>query len=433
MKKKRFLLINPWVYDFSAFCFWAKPLGLLRLAEYLSQYDVEIIFVDCMEVEKFKKYGTGKYHAEEVEKPEKLKDVPFKYKRYGIKIKDFVERIKKFSPYDAVFVTSIMTYWYPGVFKAIEIVKEEFKDIPVVLGGIYATLCKKHAVLNSNADFIYSGKLSEKFDELLRQIGVNLNKKNKKTPYYFMNFYENLYFAPLLTSEGCPFMCSYCASKVIYKEYLRRDLGEVCQEFAELYKLGVRDFAFYDDALLFEKDKFIKPFLTWVSKNYSDTRFHTPNGLHARFIDEEVAFLFHKTNFKTIRLSLETISPKRQKETGDKVSNDDFIRALNYLKRYGFTKEELGVYLMYGLPGQSIEEVKEGISFLKNLNVRINLAEFSPIPETKSWLLLVEQGLIDDDFDPILTNNSIFTYLFSGYDRKEIFQMKLEVKNYNSN
>jgi len=28
------LLINPWVYDFAAYDLWAKPLGLLYLAEY---------------------------------------------------------------------------------------------------------------------------------------------------------------------------------------------------------------------------------------------------------------------------------------------------------------------------------------------------------------------------------------------------------------
>jgi len=31
---KNILLINPWIYDFAAYDFWMKPLGLLTLAPF---------------------------------------------------------------------------------------------------------------------------------------------------------------------------------------------------------------------------------------------------------------------------------------------------------------------------------------------------------------------------------------------------------------
>ena len=102
------------------------------------------------------------------------------------------------------------------------------------------------------------------------------------------------------------------------------------------------------------------------------------------------------------------------------------------LKRAGFTKNELGVYLIYGLPGQSLDEVKEGVELLKSLNVHINLTEFSPIPNTKMWNELLTKGIISKDIDFLLTNNSVYYYLYSGYDLKEIERLKLEVKSYNS-
>jgi radical SAM superfamily enzyme YgiQ (UPF0313 family) len=46
---------------------------------------------------------------------------------------------------DLICVTSGMTYWYLGVFKLIEITKKLFRNVPVILGGIYATLCEEHA------------------------------------------------------------------------------------------------------------------------------------------------------------------------------------------------------------------------------------------------------------------------------------------------
>jgi hypothetical protein len=38
-----------------------------------------------------------------------------------------------------------MTYWYPGVVEAIARVRARFGAVPVVLGGVYATLCTDHA------------------------------------------------------------------------------------------------------------------------------------------------------------------------------------------------------------------------------------------------------------------------------------------------
>jgi len=428
--KKNLLLINPWIYDFSAYCFWARPLGLLQVAEYLSQFDCGITFIDCLEIKKFKSYGTGKYMSIEVSKPEVIKDIPFKYKRYGISEEEFIAKVKDNAPYDVVFVTSIMGYWYPGVRRVIEIIKSLYPNTFVILGGIYATLYYEHAISNSGADYVYKGRIDYRFDELLEDLNIKSSGK-KRTPYYKLNFYNNLPFAPVITSYGCPFSCSYCASRMIYERYFRRDNDEVLKELSELYDLGVRDFAFYDDALLVDSENYIKPLLKEIIKKFKDIRFHTPNGLHARFIDEELARLFKKANFKTIRLSLETINPVRQKDMGNKVDNADFVKAVRILQKENFTKKEIGVYLMYGLPEQTIEEVKEGINFLKKLNVRINLAEFSPIPGTDCWNYLVKKGVINKDVDPLLTNNSIYSLLFSGYGAEEIFKLKSEVKNYN--
>lgn len=74
----RCLLVNPWIYDFAAYNFWARPLGLLKIAEFLSQFNVELLFIDCCNSFKIKKYGTGKYKSEVIEKPEILKEIPKK-------------------------------------------------------------------------------------------------------------------------------------------------------------------------------------------------------------------------------------------------------------------------------------------------------------------------------------------------------------------
>ena len=87
---------------------------------------------------------------------------------------------------------------------------------------------------------------------------------------------------------------------------------------------------------------------------------------------------------------------------------------------------------MYGLPGQEFDEIREGVEFLKSLGVKINLTEFAPVPGTQCWDDLISSGTISQDIDPLLTNNSVFSRLFSGYDPEETEKLKLSVKEYNT-
>jgi radical SAM superfamily enzyme YgiQ (UPF0313 family) len=469
----RCVLINPWVYDFAAMNLWSRPLGLIKVAEYMSQFDVDIKLVDCMDIFKRRRYGTGKYPREIVEKPELLRSVPRYFKRYGISIDDFIERLRNLLPCDFIFITSLMSYWYPGVQKAIEIARTISPHTPIILGGIYATLYHEHAVKYSGADFIYKGHIRDDIVSVLGNFNLRLNNpltfhkntKDNKNPtsspfskggdlfpslakrgegrfyktissnrnrYYKLNLYQSYPFAPVLTSLGCPYGCSYCASKILFDGFVQREPYDVINEIKELYAIGVRDFTFYDDALLVNADSHIKVILKEIIKSALKLRFHCPNGIHVRFIDDELANLMKESGFITLRLGLETINSERQAKTGGKITVEAFKEAVTRLKRYGFTKREIGVYLMYGLLGQGLEEVKEGVKFLKNLDVRINLTEFSPIPGTPCWRELNDRGVITNDIDPLLTNNTVFSYLFSGYNTLELERLKFDVKQYNS-
>ncbi len=430
--KFNFLLINPWIYDFAAYNFWAKPLGLLKVAEFLSQFNVNMTLIDCCDSFKIKKFGTGKYDFEIIEKPSILKSIQRKYKRYGISENQFIEKLKKIGKIDLILITSIMAYWWQGVKQAVEIVRNLFPQVPIILGGIYSTLYKEHAEKNIEADYIYNGKIENDVIEIIDKFGLTLKKTREKPKYWWqMGFYEKMPYAPILTSEGCPFRCSYCASSIFNKSYNREEIGKVIEEIKGLYQLEIKDFAFYDDALLFRPEEHIKPLLRELIKENLKACFHTPNGLHARFIDEDLANLMKAARFKTLRVSLETIDIKRQIESGGKVTNEDVEKAIFYLKKAGFSSQEIGVYLMYGLPNQTLDEVKAGIDFLKKLRVRIHLTEFSPIKGTSCWQDLVNRGIIEESLDPIFTNNSIFSEIFCPYDIKELKNIKIDVKQFN--
>jgi radical SAM superfamily enzyme YgiQ (UPF0313 family) len=166
--------------------------------------------------------------------------------------------------------------------------------------------------------------------------------------------------------------------------------------------------ALFDDALLCNP-KFPE-FLEKIIKNKFKLNLHSSNGLHCRFIDKGIARLMFEANFKTIYLSLETTNPIVQKQTGNKVNTYEFLKAVEIFKQAGFTPEQIHVYLLYGMPGQSYEEIIEGIKLCHNLKVNPHLCEFSPIPFTDEFL---KSGL-SSDTDPLYHNNHFYTWYYQN-------------------
>ncbi len=141
-------------------------------------------------------------------------------------------------------------------------------------------------------------------------------------------------------------------------------------------------------------------------------RFHTPNGLHVREIDDECALMLKETGFRTIRLSLESIDPKIARAGSGKVARDEYLRTVRHLLDAGYSRNDCETYILLGLPGQSIDSVKETIDFV-HLRGKPKLAEFSPIPGTTSFNMAAEE-MPELKTEPLLHNNSVYSSWISG-------------------
>ena len=156
--------------------------------------------------------------------------------------------------------------------------------------------------------------------------------------------------------------------------------------------------------------------------------FHTPNAIHIREIDEEVADLLFRGGFKTIRLGFETSNEATQVETGGKVDNQEFRQAIKYLKRAGYSGEEIGVYIMVGLPGQRVGEVEESIAFVKETGARPMLVEYSPIPHTPLFEKAKKMSQFDLENEPLFHNNSILPCQWEGFTMADYKRLKEKLK-----
>ena len=396
---------------------------MLSLASRLRQAGYRITFLDCLDRQhpdlsdclpsyrcRHRFFSTGHFPKEILPKPSVLRDVPRKYGRYGLPLDCVKKLLLKTQTPDIICITSGMTYWYPGVFDMVRLCHETFSGVPVILGGIYATLCSDHAKKFSGADYVLPGASIPAALELAEKItGHPAADPEKDFCWPAYDLYTRLSSAAVRTTFGCPFQCPFCASHLLSSGFLQRDPEDVSDEIRHLvHHLHVQDIAFYDDALLLNREKHLIPILKRCVKGERPFRFHTPNGLHPKWVDPEISLLMFQSGFKTLRLSFESVQPERQLAMGAKVSNRDLCNAVENLKSAGFTSREIGSYVLMGLPDQSIEEVIESLLFVLNLKIRVSLASFSPIPGTVSWKEAVTLGLIDPEADPLLTNNSIF-------------------------
>ncbi|GAB6267984.1 MAG: B12-binding domain-containing radical SAM protein [Smithella sp.] len=445
---KKILLINPWIHDFAAYDFWIKPLGLLYLGGLLRQNGHKVHFIDCLDPyhpamppedhkrPKRHSYGNGKFFRQIISTPDALKMYSRNYCRYGISPEVFREELKNKQDTDIVLITSMMTYWYPGVFEVIKILKDALPQVPIVLGGKYATLCHDHAVKFSGADFIIAGAgeklILQLFHKIFDEKPLFIPDENNldSYPYPAFDLINKIDQLPLITSRGCPYHCSYCASHIFNDKFRRRDPVKVADEIEYWQKIsGVENFSFYDDALLVNPEEMIIPLLHGLKKRNLSCKFHCPNGLHLREINEELSELLYISGFKTIRFGFETSDLKRQLQTGGKVKNEELYNAVSHLKKAGYKTDEIGIYLLCGLPGQKAREVIDSIEFVQECGAKPVLAEYSPIPGTKMWTEAVASSSFDIQGEPLYHNNSLLPCRNDDFSYTVYEKLKKELKN----
>jgi len=144
------------------------------------------------------------------------------------------------------------------------------RGVPVVFGGPHATFMAEEAL--QYGDFSLAGEAEQSFPQLVENLtdeeawseipGLSYWRDGEMhhnpwdigpadldtIPIPDLNLLEGaerLSFAPIMTSRGCPYNCSFCAvTKVFGRRYRFRSTDNVIEEIARIQKPGV---FFYDD------------------------------------------------------------------------------------------------------------------------------------------------------------------------------------------
>jgi len=409
----KILLVNPPIYDFTAYDFWLKPFGMLSAAGKIRDFSQFFLFdfLDRTALNNADSWGRGSFRSKIIEKPSQFAKIPRKYRRFGTERAAFQAFLAQNGPFDIVMIQTSMTYWYQGIREVIDDVRNALSDATVVLGGTYATLCPAHAA-GLGADIVICGSDLKQLYEL-----VKAEKSPCQTPLW--EAYGKLDVGIMKLSCGCPYSCTYCAGGLIDGEFAHRQLSDCIADLHFLIKKNVKNIAFYDDALLFKPEKVLFPFLEYVISNDIKVNFHTPNAFHARFVTAETAKIMVRAGFKTFYLGFESKSAAFQAATGSKVVSDDLAIAAENLLACGAEKNNIVTYQILGHPHCDLQELEESMRFAGSLGLSVMLADFSPIPSTPDGEFC--RKFVDLD-EPLNHNKTAFPVTLLGTEKVNYFK-----------
>jgi radical SAM superfamily enzyme YgiQ (UPF0313 family) len=405
------LLVNPPIFDFTAYDFWLRPYGMLRVAGQM-RHSCRFSFFDFLVSGKKDSWGRGRFEGRKIPRPQALGDVPRHFRRFGRPREEFRNFLRA-CRFDAVLIQTMMTYWYPGVREVIEDVRSLQPSAKIVLGGIYATLCPSHA-RSLGPDLVIEGAK-------LQPLWESLSIEPEKTVPFWPPDYADLGIMKI--SEGCPFRCTYCSAPLLWEGFTARPIEDCLAEFQAFLGMGAKNIAFYDDALLYRAEQVLIPFLDAACE--TGVSFHTPNALNARFINPEVARAMVQSGFAGFFLGLESSSPPWQESTGGKVHTGEFEFAVECLKSAG--AQSIITYVIAGHPDSDGQDLEQSIRFASRCGTKVLLSEFSPIPGTVDGLKSAPWADMDE---PLSHNKTAFAIRRLGVER--VNDLKLLTRKLNS-
>jgi radical SAM superfamily enzyme YgiQ (UPF0313 family) len=428
------LLIQPPVYDFALYDLFFKPYGLLRIGRWLETSGWQVRYLNALDYRdpatnavlgapRRNPDGTGKFPKREAVKPRALRDVPRRYSRYGILPQEMERRIALVQP-DLVLLTSQMTYWYPGVAEAAAAARRSAPQAPLAVGGVYAALMPEHCRGVTGADAVFAGRVEKEFPAFCRREGLPEPRGPLPgEPLMRPGIWEEA--AVVRLNRGCPYSCDYCASSLLEPGFAAREPEELFGDLERLHRrYGTRNVAFYDDALLVNKEQGLLPLLEMVIRSGMELSFYTPNAVHLREVDAETAQLMHRAGFQEVRLGYETADEEFHRRRDRKYTQAEVHPAISALKAAGFSGRSLVLYVLAGLPGQAPFEVEETIRRASAYGARVSVAEYSPVPGTAMWAESVRESRYDLEAEPLYHNNTLFPLDRPGFDRRELERLK---------
>ena len=316
---------------------------------------------------------------------------------------DFVEEV------DLVGITAMTQQAYRA-YEIADIYRK--KNIPVVMGGIHASVLPDEAL--KHVDTVIIGEAEELWGNYLEDL-INENEKeiyksekpfnldNSPFPRYNLidfsafkdsNNYFNYY--PVQATRGCPHDCSFCAVTKIYgKKIRKKKINHILNEIKLIRKYDNDGLILFVDDNLFVDKKFSKALLSELIplkiKYFAQTDINFSE-------DEELLDLAYRSGCQIAFIGFESLNPKSLGEVNlnnwKKNRVDKYSERIKRIQEHGIVV--FGAFVI-GFENDSLLSFKEIRDFVISNNIPGQFTILTPIPGSRIYNDLKERNKLYED------------------------------------
>lgn len=386
----KILLINPPVRDFYATAVRRQPLGLLYIAAALKKAGAEVELLNGHTPKKkiIPLPEEFSYLEKYMQGDKKLPPFPYKnYYHFGMDFTEMGKRIKE-SNADLYMISSMFTPYYRETLRIIQEVRASHPAAFIAVGGYHASLYPEFFLNETGADFAITGEgevsaplLAENIKtkhverkQIISSPSLDINslpfparEMLKKRDF---RFYKKRAVS-MISSRGCPHACTFCTGRTIWGTSWRpRSIDFVIKEIAlcaGTYGAGLVNFE--DDNIFPSKTRaraLLEGIIHWKESTGTAMEFSVMNGVSLENMDREIISLMKKAGFNEINISLVSQSAETCRLQGRPFTAEKFKEIVTAAKDKGMNVRG---YFILGLPGESVADMKETISFMKGLDI----------------------------------------------------------------
>lgn len=381
-------------------------------------------------------------------------------------IEDPVQKIMNFKP-QLIGFTAMTTNLHKAI-DAAKIIREKY-DRPFVLGGTHISCLPESLPNEFDLGVIGEGEITfleiiklykskNRFSpaDLLTIKGVCFHDDNKVKITAARELIKNLdvlpipdrsllsssYFvekqqsnsairqAGIMTSRGCPFKCSFCASSFFWDKTRVFSPERVAQEVEYLYRdFKINNFAVWDDMFTLNKKR-----IKEIGRLLDDKGLlgKVTFGGHARAnrFDEETAELLQWLGFESVGFGFESGSDSLLARIKPGVRLSHNHNSVKIAKKYNF---KVYSYLIIGNPNESLDDIRLTLNFMDfMLDHKVDCCMVFcalPFPGTKYWDIALKRNLVNDKVISSMTQNDIYKpiMLDETIDNKEYLKLANQI------
>lgn len=354
----------------------------------------------------------------------------------GLRIEEMTAKIHKDTK--LIGISTIFTHEWPIVVQLMQMIREKFPDVPIMVGGEHVSSMPEFCLQSSEANYVVMGEGEETCVELANAIFENkphehiagiayllgdtviTNPRRQRNtavddiPMPAWHLFDLASYRkhgliggidtdgitiPMLATRGCPYQCTYCSAPNMWTtKWVARTPSNVVDEM-EYYirEFGASNFPLQDLTAIIKKE-WIVDFCQLIIDRKLNITWQLPTGTRAEAIDDEVAELLKKSGMVSMAYAPESGSDETRELIKKRIHKDKLLQSMEAAVKHNL---HVSCFFVLGFPHDTAQHFKDSLSFVRTLAETgaedIAIGFYMALPGTELFRRLYNQDRIKFD------------------------------------